>query len=301
MKIGNKEIGENHPTYIIAEAGICHNGNIETARELIDVAADAKVDAVKFQKRCLPSLYSQDILVNTLKYEQHFQYMIPILKKVELSQRDYVFLKTYAIDKGIEFLCTPFDLPSARSLSELGVRAFKISSADLTNFQLLEYIASTGKPMIISTGMSSWEEICNTVDFLKGKRLGTGFEFALLHCRSAYPVWPREANLKMINKLKQFGVPVGYSSHDLGTTIPLVAASMGANIVEKHISLDRKMKGPDHKISLEPHELKILVRDIRIADSAMAEPARYLLRGEILNRDLFRFKGNYRQTPHPNQ
>jgi len=283
IKIGNRTIGKEHPTYIIAEIGINHNGNPEIAQQLIDVAAEAKVDAVKFQKRHLPSLYKEDLLTDTVKYEQNFQYMIPLLKEVELDEADYFHLKAYAENKGLDFLCTPFDIPSVDFLVRLGIKAFKIASADLTNLELLEYIAGKGQPMLVSTGMSYWEEIEKTVHLLKR----TGVAFVLLHCRSVYPVYPREVNLKMISRLCRFGCPVGYSGHDIGITIPLVASSMGASIIEKHITLDKHMRGPDHKISLTPHELKRMVRDIRVADQAMGKSKRFLLRGEILNRELF--------------
>ena len=283
IQIGDRFVGKNHPTYIVAEIGINHNGDPNIAKSLIDVAANAKVDAVKFQKRNLSSLYREDVLNNTLKFEQNFQYMIPILKKVELSPDDFCELKKYTIGKGLEFLCTPFDLPSVDFLTQLHVNAFKIASADLTNLELLAYVADLGKPMLVSTGMSYWEEIEQSVKLLKKKFVS----FALLHCRSVYPVWPREVNLKMLNRLSRFGCPVGYSGHDIGITVPLVAASMGACIIEKHITLDKKMQGPDHKISLEPYELKRLVRDIRVADQAMGKSNRFLLRGEILNRELF--------------
>ena len=289
MNIGPKRLGGD--TYIIAEVSINHQGDYETATRLIDVAAEAKVDAVKFQKRHLPSLYPPDMLADPVKYEQAFQYLLPILKKTELADQEHANLKRYAESKGLEYLCTPFDIISAYFLASIGVSAFKIASCDLTNYDLLECIIRFGKPMILSTGMSSWAEIEDAVTLLKEEMAA----FALLHCRSAYPVWPREANLKMITKLKQFGVPVGYSGHDIGTTIPLVAASMGAEIIEKHITLDRAMSGPDHKVSLEPGELKVLVRDIRVADQAMAQTDRFLLRGEIINRDVFRYKGIYKK------
>lgn len=276
-------IGYDHPTYIIAEIGINHNGDPKIAKELVDVAAKACVHAVKFQKRSLESLYCLDVLENTDKYEQQFQYMIPILKETELDEGQLTDLKIYAESKGLTFLCTPFDILSARFLEEIGVSAFKIASADLNNYELLACVAETGKPMIVSTGMSYWNEIEKTVSMIKRK----GVPFALLHCRSSYPVWPREVNLKMINRLKLFDVPVGYSGHDVGITIPLVAASMGACIIEKHITLDRTMKGPDHKISLEPFELSRMVRDIKVADQAMGKEKRFLLRGEVLNRELF--------------
>ena len=286
IRIGNKTIGEGHPTYIIAEIGINHNGDYDIARELVEVAAEAKVDAVKFQKRHLPSIYPQDVLDNPWKYEQSFQYLIPVLKEVELLKVDLVSLKNQAESLGLEFICTPFDVISARFLSAIGVNAYKIASCDLTNFDLLKQVIMTRKPLILSTGMSTWEEIKEADHFLHKAEA----DYALLHCRSSYPVWPREVNLKMINQLKVFGVPVGYSGHDIGTTIPLVAASMGACIIEKHITLDQKAKGPDHKISLLPDELKVLVRDIRIADECMADSTRFLLRGEILNKDVFRYR-----------
>jgi N-acetylneuraminate synthase len=283
IHIGNSIIGNDQPTYIIAEIGVNHNGDVNVAKQLIDVSAEAKVNAVKFQKRSLPNLYRHDVLNDTLKYEQHFQYMIPILKKVELSENEMSELKEYTEEKGLEFICTPFDIPSAAFLNRLQVNAYKIASADLSNLELLAYVANAGKPMIVSTGMSYWSEIEKAVALLRQKEV----EFALMHCRSVYPVWPREVNLRMITKLGQFGCPVGYSGHDIGITIPLVAASMGASVIEKHVTLDQKMWGPDHKISLEPCELGRLVRDIRVADQAVGRPNRSLLRGEILNRELF--------------
>ena len=283
IQIGNRLIGSNQPTYIIAEIGINHNGDPEIAKKLIDVAAEAKADAVKFQKRHLPSLYREDVLTETLKYEQNFQYMIPVLNEVELTEENFFRLREYAVQRGLEFLCTPFDIPSVDFLEQLNLNAFKVASADLTNLELLSYIADKGKTMLVSTGMSYWEEIEQAVGLLKKKCV----PFALLHCRSVYPVWPREVNLRMIRRLGRFCCPVGYSGHDIGITIPLVAASMGACIIEKHITIDKKMRGPDHKISLEPHELKRLVRDIRVADQAMGKTKRFLLRGEILNRELF--------------
>lgn len=283
IKIGTSLIGPDQPTYIIAEIGINHNGDVGLAKQLVDAAAEAKVNAVKFQKRHLSSLYGEDVLNDTQKHEQHFQYMVPILKAVELDQADMLELKHYSEARGLEFLCTPFDIPSADFLQETGVRAYKIASADLTNLELIEHVAGFRKPMLLSTGMSYWEEIEAAQKYLKSKNV----PFALLHCRSAYPVWPREVNLKMIGRLGRFGVPVGYSGHDIGITIPLIAASMGAAIIEKHITLDKKMEGPDHKISLEPYELNRLVRDIRVADKAMGKETRFLLRGEIINRELF--------------
>ncbi len=283
ITINKSPIGEGHPTYIIAEIGINHNGDVDTAAELIRKAADAGADAVKFQKRHLLSIYKEEVLKHPERYEQNFQYMIPLLKEVELPEETFPRLKEEAKSLGMDFLCTPFDIHSADFLQKIGLDAFKIASADLTNAPLLEHVAQFKKPIILSTGMSTWQEIEHAVSLLRKNHA----EFALLHCRSVYPVWPRDVNLRMINLLKKFGRPVGYSGHELGITVSLVAASMGANIIEKHITLDKKQDGPDHKVSLEPHEFKRLVRDIRIADQAMGNKKRIMLRGEVLNRELF--------------
>ena len=283
MHINNRKIGEQESTYIIAEAGINHNGSLKRAKELVDAAVDAGAHAVKFQKRDLPSLYPEDMLAHPEKYEQGFQYTIPLLQKFELSEDHYLSLKAYAATLPIDFICTPFDIKSAQLIFDAGIHAFKVASADLTNYPLLEFIASKNLPIIISTGMAYRNEIEQTVQFLNERQA----DFAILHCRSAYPVWPRDVNLKMISWLKQFGKPVGYSGHDIGLVIPLVAASMGACIIEKHLTLDPTMEGTDHKISLDPYSFKRLVRDIEIADQAMGNQKRFLLRGEVLNRELF--------------
>ncbi|MBF0200686.1 MAG: N-acetylneuraminate synthase family protein [Desulfamplus sp.] len=283
MKIGTRNIGESFSTYVIAEAGINHNGSLGLARQLVDAAVEAGAHAVKFQKRDLPSLYPEEMLRHPERYEQNFQYTIPLLKRFELSEDDYRQLRLYAAEKPIDFICTPFDIKSAELIHEAGIHAFKIASADLTNYPLLGFAASKKLPMIISTGMSYKSEIEKSVRFLDE----LGADFAILHCRSSYPVWPRDVNLRMINWLKKFGRPVGYSGHDIGLIIPLVAASMGACIIEKHLTLDPSMEGTDHKISLDPYSFKRLVRDIEIADQAMGHQKRFLLRGEVLNRETF--------------
>ncbi len=281
--IDNRLIGEQYPTYIIAEIGINHNGDEDLAHKLIDEAAQTGADAVKFQKRHLPSLYPEEVLTHPENFEQSFQYMIPILKEIELSEAAFRRLKQHCDDLGLFFLCTPFDAVSLQFLESIGTMAYKVASADLTNIDLIEQICLTNKPMILSTGMSTWLEVEQTVNFLKEQQ----GQFALLHCRSVYPVWPREVNLRRITRLKDFGYPVGYSGHELGITVPLVAASMGASIIEKHITLDPSMSGPDHKSSLTPYEFKRMVRDIHIADEAIGREKRFLLRGEVLNRELF--------------
>ena len=275
-------ISEESPTYIVAEIGINHNGDEDIAALLVEKAAEAGADAVKFQKRHLPELYVEDLIEHPEKYEQHYQYLIPLLKRVELSDKALLRMKDLAHGLGMDFLCTPFDKTSADFLASLDIDAFKIASADLTNIVLLEHVVRFGKPLIISTGMSKWNEIEEAVSILKK----SSAKFALLHCRSVYPVRPSDIQLSMLDKLKRFHVPVGYSGHELGTAVAVAAAAMGASIIEKHFTLDRKQQGPDHKVSLEPHEFSQMVRDIKIVDEAIGNVKNRLLRGEVLNREL---------------
>lgn len=283
ITIDNKKIGEGHPCYIIAEIGINHNGSVQIAKQLIDVAVAAGADAIKFQKRSLEHIYTDEMLKNPNLGEQSFQYMIPLLREFELSEKDFLFLKKYCVKRGITFLCTPFDKRSVNFLEKLGVPAYKIGSPDLTNFDLLEKVVKTKKPIIIATGMAYREEIRNTVEFLKKKKA----RFILLHCSSTYPAPWDKLNLRFMETLKKdFGVLVGYSGHELGISISIVAAALGAAVIERHITLDRAMKGPDHAASLEPQDFKRLVRDIRYTEKALGDGNKYMSRGEILNREV---------------
>jgi len=285
MRIGPAEVGPGSPTFIIGEVGINHNGDLGRARALIDLASDSGCDAVKFQKRDLPSVYTDSVLNGVENHEQGFQYLIPILQDFELEPDAMAELKAYADSVGIEFLCTPFDAVSLAHLEAMGVPAYKIASADLTDFSLLEQVASLGKPMMLSTGMSTDDEIDRTVELLRSHET----DFALLHCVSSYPVDNQEANITRIPALaERYGVPVGYSGHDLGTTLSVVAVSLGANIVEKHITLDRGLRGPDHKVSLLPEELQRLVAQIREVEQATGDGRNTIQQGELLNQLVFR-------------
>ncbi len=283
FKIGDRIIGDGHPSYIIAEIGVNHNGILQLAFELIDKAVEANVDAVKFQKRKLENLYPKTMLDDVNTGEKNMAYLLPILQKVELSDEDYHRLWDYCQEKGVTFLCSPFDTDSADFLNEMGVPAFKVASADMINLPLLDHLCKIGKPMILSTGMSRWEEVEFTVKFLKERNAN----FALLHCNSAYPAAFEDINLSFINQLHQFDVPVGYSGHERGISVSTVAAAMGAAIIERHITLDRTMDGPDHAASLEPHGFGKLVRDIRQVESAIGKGnEKFMSRGEILNREV---------------
>ncbi len=284
IQIGDRRVGPGEPTYIIAEAGINHNGNPETARELIAVAVEAGVDAIKFQKRDLRCQYAPELFSDLANADKELQYLIPFLEQAELPDHVFRNLADEARQQGLEFLCTPWDEASVDFLESLDMPAYKISSPDLTNLFLLEHVAATGKPLIVSTGMSRWEEIVTTVQFLKDRDV----EFALLHCQSTYPAAFRDIHLRAMERLAQFDVPVGYSGHERGIAISTVAAALGACIIERHITLDRTMRGPDHATSLEPKGIAKQVRDIRLMEQALGNRERPLARGEIINRHALR-------------
>jgi sialic acid synthase SpsE/sugar phosphate isomerase/epimerase len=283
IKIGDRLVGDDQPTYIIAEIGVNHNGILPLALELIDVAVSAGADAVKFQKRNLEKLYAKKYLDNANSGEKTLRYLLPILQQVELPDSDYEKIVEYCRQKDITFLCSAFDADSADFLETLEVPAFKVASADLTNLPLLAHLVRKGKPLILSTGMSRMEEVEVTVNFLKQRDA----EFALLHCNSTYPAAFEDINLRFMDRLRIFGVPVGYSGHERGIAVSTVASVLGASIIERHITLDRTMDGPDHAASLEPQGFKKLVRDIRQVDMALGTgEEKFMSRGEILNREV---------------
>jgi N-acetylneuraminate synthase/N,N'-diacetyllegionaminate synthase len=270
IKIGEKLIGKGYPVFIIAEAGINHNGNIRLAKKLVDIAFQTKVDAVKFQT------FDTDKLLNRKAVKKNYY---EILKKTELSYKDYRDLIRYTTSKKILFLSTPFDEESADFLEKEGVLAFKIGSGDMDNFHLLRHIAKKGLPMIISTGMSTMEEVRDAVKVVK--REGNQ-NIALLHCTSSYPTKAKDVNLRIISTLKDiFRLPVGYSDHTRGTIIAVAAVAFGACIIEKHFTLDKTLPGPDHRISLDPFELATMVRDIRTIEKAIGCSEKKLIKSEL--------------------
>lgn len=278
-----RKIGDGFPTYIIAEIGVNHNGLLELAIELIDIAVRAGADAVKFQKRNINLLYGHKYLENANAGEKSLRYLLPILQQVELPDDAYLKIASYCRQKGITFLCTPFDTDSADFIDQLGVPAFKVASADLTNLPLLDHLVQKNKPLILSTGMSRMEEVEITVRFLKDHNAS----FALLHCNSTYPASFEDINLRFMDRLREFHVPVGYSGHERGIAVSTVAAAMGASIIERHLTLDRTMDGPDHAASLEPQGFQKMVRDIRQVHLAMGTgKEKFISRGEILNREV---------------
>lgn len=280
-------IGDGYPAYIIAEIGVNHNGLLDLALELIDVAVRSGADAVKFQKRKLDNLYARKYLDNVNAGEKTLRYMLPILQQVELSDDAYFRIAEYCRQRGITLLASAFDPESADFLEQLGVPAFKVASADMTNLPLLDHLVQKGKPLILSTGMSRMEEVETTVRFLKERRWPCPPQFALLHCNSTYPAAFEDINLLFMNQLRRFGVPVGYSGHERGIAVSTVAAALGASIIERHLTLDRTMDGPDHAASLEPQGFQKMVRDIRQVTQALGTgEEKFFSRGEILNREV---------------
>jgi sialic acid synthase SpsE/sugar phosphate isomerase/epimerase len=283
IKIGERLVGDDQPTYIIAEIGVNHNGILDLALQLIDVAVDAGADAVKFQKRNLEQLYAKKYLDNANSGEKTLRYLLPILQQVELPDHAYYKIVEYCRKKGITFMCSAFDPESADFLETLDIPAYKVASADLTNLPLLDHLVQKGKPLILSTGMSRMEEVELTVNFLQEREA----EFALLHCNSTYPAAFEDINLRFMDQLRRFGVPVGYSGHERGIAVSTVASALGASIIERHVTLDRTMDGPDHAASLEPQGFRKMVRDIRqVAEALGTGQEKFISRGEILNREV---------------
>jgi N,N'-diacetyllegionaminate synthase len=258
-------------TFIIAEAGVNHNGSIEIAIGLIEEAHAAGADAVKFQSFTAERLVSRSAekaqyqIQNTGDAGTQFE----MLKQLELSEDDHRTLLALCRDNDIRFLSSPFDEASADLLEQLGVAAFKIPSGELTNHGLLRHVAAKNKRVILSTGMSTLAEVAEAVDVV----VGTGNRrLSLLHCVTEYPAPFAEVNLKaMLTLADAFGFPVGYSDHTLGSEIAIAAVAIGARIIEKHFTLSRDMAGPDHRASLEPQELKAMVDAIRNVEQALGD------------------------------
>ena len=278
---GVRRIGPGEPAFIIAEIGVNHNGSAERAKQLLDAAHAAGADAVKFQSRHLPATYQADVLEHPELQEQSFQYLIPLLKEFELSRDAYRELFGYARGLGVIAIASAFDEPSVDFLSEFSPPLYKVASADLINFPLIERLLKERTPLVLSTGMATRDEVDETAAFLHRRRA----TFALLHCQSTYPASADTLNLAMISKLKsRYGVPVGYSGHELGILNTIAAVALGASVIERHITLDRTLVGPDHAASLEPAAFAALVKGIREYEAAFGVPVRRISRGEVANR-----------------
>jgi N,N'-diacetyllegionaminate synthase len=277
-------------TFIIAEAGVNHNGSVEIAKRMIEVAKECGADAIKFQtfkaeevvsKYAPKAEYQKQ---TTGEIESHLQ----MVKKLELSFDDFIVLKEYCDKLGIMFLSTPFDFESIDFLNSLGLEIFKISSGEITNLPYLEKIGKLRKKVILSTGMADLGEIEDALDILTS--CGTKKEdITILHCNTEYPTPYEDVNLLAMLTIKEaFKVKVGYSDHTPGIEVPIAAVALGASVIEKHFTLDRNMQGPDHKSSLEPNELKAMVRAIRNVEKALGDGIKKPSPSEIKNKIIVR-------------
>ena len=272
--IDNKKIGSKHKPFFIAEAGLNHNGDINIAKQMIDKAIESGADAIKFQ-----TYKSEEFLTESSEYFDFF-------KNVELSFDEFKELSEYAKEKNFTFFSAPFDIPSADFLNQIDVPCFKIASSDLTNLPLIRHIAKMKKPMIISTGIGTMKEVEEAINWclLEGNN-----QIALLHCVANYPTLPEETNLNTIKSMiEKFSFPVGYSDNGESTLVDLAAVSIGACIIEKHYTLDKKFDGPDHSFSIEPVNLKQLTSQLSLIAKMKGTGLKIPTDSEISNRNTLR-------------
>ena len=271
LRIGKHIVGNGQPCFIIAEAGVNHNGDLDLAKQLVTAAAESGANAVKFQT------FNADRLVNVhapkAKYQQksapNDESQLAMLKKLEISEEDHLEIKAHCDRSGITFLSSPFDEISSDFLESMGISAYKIPSGEITNLPFLAHVARKGLPMIVSTGMATLGETESAVSTIE---VNGNPGIILLHCVSNYPADPRDVNLRAMITLRwAFNVPTGFSDHTEGDEIALAAVSLGGCILEKHFTMSRKLPGPDHQASIEPDELARLVRRIRAVESAMGD------------------------------
>lgn len=262
----------NEKVTIIAEAGVNHNGDIELAKELIDAAAAANVDYVKFQTFRADTLVSREVKMaeyqkkNTKSGKSQYE----LLKKLELSHDHHMLLMDYSISKGTRFFSTAFDVEGLEYLNTLGFNMFKSPSGEITNYPYLQKLADLGKPVILSTGMADLNEIEDAIEVLTSKKL-TLEDITVLHCNTEYPTPFKDVNLMAMKTIaNECKVQIGYSDHTLGIEVPIAAVALGATVIEKHFTLDRNMQGPDHQASLEPEELISMVAAIRNIELAVS-------------------------------
>lgn len=274
VRIHNRLIGPGHPCFVIAEAGVNHNGSLPLAHQLVDAAVAAGADAVKFQT------FVADRLVTPTARKAAYQKeavgdsesQFDMLRRLELSPDAHREISKQCVARGILFLSTPFDEASADFLEDLGVAAFKLPSGELTNLPFLEHVGRKGKPIILSTGMATLEEVRAALDTVLHVHCQ---EVVLLHCVSCYPAAPEDANLRAMDTMfGAFQRPIGYSDHTLGVEVAWAAVARGACVIEKHFTLDRKLSGPDHRASLEPPELSAMVKGIRTIEHALGNGAK---------------------------
>jgi len=284
IKFGNKLVGDGHPTYIIAEIGINHNGDLEIAKEMIRAAAHAGADAVKFQKRtpevCTPPEQQKQMRETPWGYISYLDYRY----KVEFGLEDYREIDRACKEVGIDWLVSVWDEPSVDFMEQFDTPAYKVPSASLTDLALLKYARKTGRPLIISTGMSTMDEIRRGIQ-------AAGLEnLMVMHCTSAYPCEPQELNLRMVETLRRElpNTPIGYSGHEVGLVPSAVAVALGACAVERHFTLDRAMWGSDQAASVEPGGFEKLVKYIRVTEAALGDGVKRVYESEMSSRKKLR-------------
>ncbi|HXF84728.1 MAG TPA: N-acetylneuraminate synthase family protein [Anaerolineales bacterium] len=277
VKIGNRMVGDGHPAYIIAEIGINHNGDIGIAKQMIDAAVHAGVDAVKFQKRtpeiCTPPEQQKQMRETPWGYITYLEYRY----KVEFNEEQYREIDAYCKQKGIPWMVSVWDEPSVDFMEQFDTPAYKVPSASLTDHNLLRHVRKTGKPIILSTGMSTMEQIQKAVKVLGEENL------IIMHCTSTYPCEPEELNLRMIETLRRHfpNNPIGYSGHEVGLVPSAVAVALGACMVERHLTLDRAMWGSDQAASVEPGGFERLVKYIRVTEASLGDGIKRVYESEI--------------------
>ena len=280
MEIDKFKIGQGR-CFIIAEIGNNHNGSYDRAIKMVDMAIEMGVDCVKFQMRHLDQVYRKKTLAKSGE-DLGTEYIIDLLDRFELSLDQHRKIPDYCKKKEILYMCTPWDIKSIEVLESFSVKAYKVASADLTNLPLLHQLSKTNKPLIISTGMSTSDEVIQVKSFLDNRNV----DFAFLHCNSTYPAPFHDINLNWISSLKDIHKDIGYSGHERGTSVSLAAVTLGCSIIERHFTLDRKMEGPDHAASLEFNEFKYLIEGIRNIEEALGTgKERKLSQGEMINRE----------------
>jgi N,N'-diacetyllegionaminate synthase len=288
ISIGERRVGKEEPCFIIGEAGVNHNGSFDLARELVDVAVNAGCDAVKFQtfkaeKVCSSLAPKAAYQLQTTATEES---QLEMVKKLQLPFDAFRELHRYCRDRGIIFLSTPFDYESADFLAELPVPAFKISSGEITNLFFLEHVSRKHRPVIVSTGMATMDEVRIAVEAI---RAAGNPEMVILHCVSNYPADPSSMNLRAMRTLEErFGVAVGLSDHSLGTEVAFAAVALGACVIEKHFTLSRELPGPDHGASLEPQDLAGMVKGIRKIEAALGDGVKRPTAEELNTADVAR-------------
>jgi sialic acid synthase SpsE/sugar phosphate isomerase/epimerase len=282
VRIGDRLLGDGQPCYVIAEIGNNHNGDFDRAIALVDAAVAAGADCAKFQMRKLDEVYRASSLSGK-DDDLAVEYTLDLLRRFELPTAQQKKIAEYCAAKGIQYLCTPWDAKSVAVLEGFGVQAYKVASADLTNLPLLACLAATGKTLIVSTGMSTTDEIKTAAKFLDDRDAS----YVLLHCQSTYPAALHNIHLRFMETLREIHAVVGYSGHERGVAVSTAAVALGAVVIERHITLDREMEGPDHAASLEPEEFKTLVSGIREVEAARGEKLaeRALSQGELINRE----------------